>query len=491
MKNKVYSIVKSVNVQYDFSKMLYLMAAILVLFSACEENEITVPVLNRTPVLSASAESVQLRQNHANQTALTFNWSAGSNKGTNAGINYVLQIDRGSGNFETPTEINIGKGKYTTSFKVADLNTFLKEGLQMQANEQGTIQARIKAEVLGSALEPEFSNTVSVAVTPYEAVTSTLYMIGDATPNGWSADNATELTVDANDPTIFRTQVQLVPGEYKFITSKGQFLPSYNKGASDNTLVYRTADDQPDDKFRIEEGGLYKVTVNLSDMTVLTEQMEGPPYTQLWGVGSAMPNGWDLDNAAPLVQSQADPFIFTYTGMLIADGELKIATAKDWGASFYRPTVADAPITHTAVQLSAGDPDNKWKIVETGYYKVTLNLRTMTIAFEPVNLYLVGDAGPNGWNIETPAPMTKNGSVYTYTGPLTAGELKISKFKGGWCDGEWINSATADQAITNGAYITTQGCDGPDNKWRVTDASAGNYTITIDLAAGTMNAVKQ
>ncbi|WP_224997055.1 SusF/SusE family outer membrane protein [Cesiribacter sp. SM1] len=491
MKNKVYSIVKSLNVQYALSKMLYLMAALLVLFSACEEDEITVPVLNRTPALTASAESLQLKQSQASQTALSFSWTPGSNQGTNAGIDYVLQIDGAGGTFESPVEINVGKGKYTTSFKVSDLNAFVKEQLQMQPHQQGTLQARIKAVVLGTELAPEFSNPVTVALTPYEEVTVTLYMIGDATPGGWSADNATELTVDENDPTIFRTQVQLVPGEYKFITTRGQFLPSYNKGAGNNALVYRTSDDQPDDKFRIEEGGLYKVTANLSDLTVLTEQMEGPPYTQLWGVGSAMPNGWDLDNAAPLVQSEADPFIFTYTGMLMADGELKIATAKDWGALFYRPTVADAPITHTAVELSAGDPDNKWKVAETGYYKVTINLNNLTIAIEPVNLYLVGDAGPNGWNIDTPAPMTKNGSIYTYTGPLTPGELKISKFKGGWCGGEWINSATADQAITNGAYITTQGCDGPDNKWRVTDSSAGNYSITIDLAAGTMNAVKQ
>jgi hypothetical protein len=491
MENKVYNLKKSQRLQPAFSKMLYLLAAILVLFSACEEDEITVPVLNRTPALSASTESVQLRQSQANQTALTFNWSAGSNQGTNAGINYVLQIDRGSGNFETPTEINVGKGKYTTSFKVADLNTFLKEGLQMPANEPGTIQARIKAVVLGLALEPEFSNPVAVTVTPYEEVTATLYMLGDATPNGWSADNATELTVDSNDPTIFRTQVQLIPGEYKFITTQGQFLPSYNKGAGDNALVFRTADDQPDDKFLVTEGGLYEVTVNLSDMTVVQEQLEGPPYTELWAVGSAMPNGWDLNNASPLVQSKADPFIFTYTGMLAAEGEMKIATAKDWGAPFYRPTVADAPITHTAVQLSAGDPDHKWKIAEAGYYEVILNLREQTIAIAPVDLYLVGDAGPNGWNIGTPVPMKKNGSIYTYTGPLTAGELKISMFKGDWCGGEWFNAAAPDQAITNGAFITTQACDGPDNKWRVTDAAAGNYKITIDLAAGTMTVVKQ
>ena len=33
--------------------------------------------------------------------------------------------------------------------------------------------------------------------------TSTLYMVGDATPNGWSIDNPTPFTATEEDPLVF------------------------------------------------------------------------------------------------------------------------------------------------------------------------------------------------------------------------------------------------------------------------------------------------
>lgn len=79
-----------------------------------------------------------------------------------------------------------------------------------------------------------------------------------------------------------------------------------------------------------------------------------------------------------------------------------------------------------------------------------------------------------------------NPFVFTYQGPLNAGEIKIAAFLGDWCDGQWLNAAVADQAITNASDIVTNGCDGPDNKWRVQAAAAGNYLVTVNLAEETI-----
>ena len=479
------------------NRLLHLLCAALFFImgagflSSCDlEYEEYAPAKATVQQLTASATELNLKQSKAGSNAITFDWSSGTNHGTDAAIDYTIQFDKKGNNFASPVEVALGRVVYTNSYRVVDFNNLLVNEMGLAAGVPHELEVRVKSVEASGKHEPDFSNVVTVTATPYREVSSTLYMLGDATPNGWSADNATPLRRDNSNPTRFTYEGPLAPGEFKFITTLGQFLPSYQKGADATKLVYRTEDSQPDDKFRIEKAATYKVTVDLENLSITIEEQAGPAYDRLWAVGSAMPNGWDLDNATQLEQSESDPFVFTYSGML-SEGELKIATAKDWGAAFYRPTVADAPITSTNVQLSAGEPDNKWKVAEAGMYKVTLNLRTMTISFAPINLYLVGDAGPNGWNIGSPEPMTRNGSVYTYTGPLTAGELKISKFKGDWCDGEWINAASADQAITNGSYITTKGCDGPDNKWRVTGAAAGNYTITIDLAAGTMTVTKQ
>lgn len=485
MKDIFFSL-KTLNKWGRFSlHMILMLFTFTVIFTSCEDKEIEPVVSERVPELSASNTDIILNQKQSNSTAVVFNWTAGSNYGTNSGIEYALEFSTQQ-DFSNALVIELGKGIYSASYRGIDLNNLAINELGLPTGTDNEIFVRVKSTPLGGSFEPVYSNVEVLSVTPYQEVSSTLYMIGDATPNGWNAGSPTEMHADPNDPTTFTTTVQLTPGEFKFIVNKGEFLPSYNKGADENSLFYRTEDAQPDDKFTVVQAGLYKVTVNLVDLTISRELQEGPPYTQLYAVGSATPKGWDLDNADMMIQSDADPFIFTYSAVLNAGGEFKIATAKDWGAEFYRPTVADAPVTHSEVQLSAGDPDNKWKISDAGFYKVTLNVREMTISFDQVNLYLIGDAGPNGWNIGSPEPMTKNGAVYTYTGPLTPGELKISKFTGDWCDGEWINAASPDQEITNGTYITTQGCNGPDNKWRVTDATAGDYTISIDLSSGEM-----
>jgi hypothetical protein len=103
-----------------------------------------------------------------------------------------------------------------------------------------------------------------------------------------------------------------------------------------------------------------------------------PPYNQLWMVGDATPAGWNIDGPTPMTQDSTDPWVFIYTGPLTA-GEFKIPTGKSWDAQFYRPVTNHPDISDSRVQLSAGDPDNKWQIPTAGNYKVTLNLHTITI----------------------------------------------------------------------------------------------------------------
>ena len=50
-----------------------------------------------------------------------------------------------------------------------------------------------------------------------------LYMVGDATPAGWSIDNPTELTKDANDKFVFTYHGKLTTGFLKFPLSKGDW----------------------------------------------------------------------------------------------------------------------------------------------------------------------------------------------------------------------------------------------------------------------------
>ena len=245
--------------------------------------------------------------------------------------------------------------------------------------------------------------------------------------------------------------------------------------------------------FAISKGGIYRITVDVIDMTFSAEEQASSPFSELWIVGSAVPKGWDLDNADMMLQNPVDPFIFHFNAELAA-GEFKIATAKSWDAPFYRPVSADQPITETAIQLSAGDPDHKWIITEPGPYKITLNLRDNTIeikSFTPFeNLWIVGDATPAGWNIGAPVEMTRSDDyVFTWTGQLNAGEFKFPIATGDWGTGFFMPFG-ADESI-NTTIMTFRPNGSPDTKWRVQPGEEGTYTITLNQLYHTIAIVKQ
>ena len=53
--------------------------------------------------------------------------------------------------------------------------------------------------------------------------TSVLYMVGDATPNGWSIYNPTPLEPSADDPFVFYWEVTLFKGEINLCLTTGSF----------------------------------------------------------------------------------------------------------------------------------------------------------------------------------------------------------------------------------------------------------------------------
>lgn len=86
----------------------------------------------------------------------------------------------------------------------------------------------------------------------------------------------------------------------------------------------------------------------------------------------------------------------------------------------------------------------------------------------PENLYMVGSATPTGWDQANPTEMTKNGTVFTWTGTMTAGEFKFLLYKN-WSVQWGSNGKGSNQ-----------------DAWSITDP--GVYTITFDVTTETMTA---
>jgi hypothetical protein len=486
-----------------FIKTLSVLGVLFVaLMNTSCEDLLSDSVLNHNDklTLSVSNPELVLDERQPNEK-LTFNWTTGTNQGTSASISYVLQIDKEGNNFATPLEYGMGTNTYSFSINSASLNTILLNTFGVKPGTAQKMEARITATVANASVKAQVA-TAAFTITTYLPVSKELYMIGTATSAGWNLANALPFTLSSSIPGTFVYQGSLSTGTFKLPVNKNSCFCQdfYTKSSTDATkMVHNIAGSGADLQWQITQAGQYKVTADLLNLTIKIETIVGPPFAQIYIVGDASPSGWDINNPKGFIQSSTNPFLFTYEANL-TQGSFKIlAGAKgDWCGEWYRPLTDGQALSSTAVAQNSGcTVDNKWAIGagDVGRYKITLDTQNNTIKIQKVNLYIIGDGGPNGWNIATPTEMTYSNGNFIYTGALgstnATGEFKISKFKGDWCDGDWINSATANQSILNGSFITTHGCDGPDNKWKLQTGNAGNYKISINLDTKIMTIIPQ
>jgi hypothetical protein len=479
----------------------YFLAVVLgvAFLPSCNDNEIEYNKGEEPLRLSVNDSQIALDIRMPNKDALAFSWTSGSNKGTNSAISYTLQIDRQGNNFGEAASIDLGRRVYTHKYTHAQLNSLLLNGFNITPGAPANLEARVIATITDETVEDQVSDVILFAAQSYKPVTPTLYLIGEATPNGWNVDNATPMNSISGEPGGFIWSGALSTGDLKFITTLGEFLPSYNKGSDDNTLVYRDSDDQPDNKFRIETAGNYKVKVNLIDLSVVIEAAQGPRFSMIYFVGSF--TDWSFE---PMVQDITHPFIFKYGRELpwTPDGEFKFATQAGSWDNMYHPTVSKAPYTHSAITMD-GSGDHKWVMTEAECnkaYKMSLDITeggekfTMTPFIPYPMIYLVGSATPNDWVIGNATPMEAiDGDPYTFiwTGWLVEGEMKFTCDKQDDWDGAWF-LAYEDGLAPNGQeqqmVFSARGNGGNDRKWNIT--SAGNYTIILNQLTETVSIIK-
>lgn len=137
--------------------------------------------------------------------------------------------------------------------------------------------------------------------------------------------------------------------------------------------------------------------------------------------------------------------------------------------------------------------DNKWVITEKGTYTVTVNVETMKVKVEKLDVvYLVGtvlaaegEDPNNGYDLKRAPYFTKiDGNKYELTINLHEGEFKIlSKIEYNNNNYDYYapeaNAAFVTEGNMNVAY--RQG-NGGDYKWQVTTDQTGTYKLTLDVS---------
>ena len=94
-----------------------------------------------------------------------------------------------------------------------------------------------------------------------------LWLVGSATPGGWSIGDGVMLSPDADNPTVFKTTADLVDGELKVAVNKhtGWDQTFYLRDTTDDTKMVFGGDDN---KWYITKAGKYDVTVDVVNMTI-------------------------------------------------------------------------------------------------------------------------------------------------------------------------------------------------------------------------------
>ncbi len=346
--------------------------------------------------------------------------------------------------------------------------------------------------------------------------TSTLYMVGDATPNGWSIDSPTPLTPTAEDPLVFTWEGTLNTGEMKLCLTTGSWDAGFIRPLSNGTEINSTpivaatfqmhAGD-PDEKWKVTEAGVYQLTFDLRNWNMSTAYLGGQPAPEiepivaeaLFLVGDATANGWNID--APVQAEKKSEFIYEYTGPLTG-GDFKACTSTgSWDVPFVRPASDGQKLTKDGFEedgfVYTTAPDNKWKVADPGIYHLTFDLEKWTVKGEFVEeivneknpietptLYMIGDATPGGWSMDDATAFTVSSSnkyIFTWEGDLVTGSMKACLEPDGTFSCPFIRPASADVEISSNGVASPDFVytTAPDDQWKITEA--GRYRIVFDL----------
>lgn len=145
--------------------------------------------------------------------------------------------------------------------------------------------------------------------------------------------------------------------------------------------------------------------------------------------------------------------------------------------------------------------DNKWVIQEKGTYTVTVNVETMKVKVEKLDVvYLVGtvlvaegENPDNGYDLKRAPYFTKKDeNRYELTINLHEGDFKIlSKIEyNNTNDDYYAPGENTSFEIGSSMKVDYRQGNGQDYKWQVTEGQTGTYKLTLDVSAMTLTAVK-
>lgn len=270
----------------------------------------------------------------------------------------------------------------------------------------------------------------------------TLWAAGDF--QGWNPGAAKDSFMNTADDPLVQGYLYLPnTNGFKFVSQKNWDGPNYGLGASAGKL----STDAGAGNLSVSAAGYYLFKLDLANLTYTATKTT-------WGViGGATAGGWDSDQ--PMTYSTAlKKWVATIP---LTASEFKFRANGAWDLN-YGDTGKDGKL----------DPGGD-NIANTtaGTYTIMLDLSSpLNYKYSVTQWGLIGSATAGGWDSDQ--NMTPSGNnTWTITTTLSAGDIKF-RANDGWD----INyGGSGGNIVAGGANITI--------------ATAGTYTITLDLVNGT------
>ncbi len=222
-----------------------------------------------------------------------------------------------------------------------------------------------------------------------------VYLIGEATPAGWSAGDAVPMEAQGNN--VFTYTGTFSNGEFKFTCVQGEWFPRIvaakpgviaEPGNTYDVLYGETDDkkvdpDAPEDfKFYIY-AGTYSLTLTMSsEDNTGTLKIDGTPDPIVLPAETP----WICGSMAPEEMTDEGDGIYSYEGVFLADNDFKFRWATDWWPGIVaadelsnvpmRPGVA-AKALYIPTTFEARD--HKFYFEEDGEHKIFLDTKKMIV----------------------------------------------------------------------------------------------------------------
>lgn len=143
-------------------KVIYKITCILlfgIFFIACSDDDGN-NVQGDALILKASSDTIILNEDKADETALTFTWNKGIDRGPENTIVYIFRLDIYGKDFTTSTDpVEIpADGERLIAYTNRDLNDLITKKWNYYPGDDVRLQARVVAKVIGPKfIYPEIS----------------------------------------------------------------------------------------------------------------------------------------------------------------------------------------------------------------------------------------------------------------------------------------------------------------------------------------------